>query len=248
MQLAPELIKKAPQIIKGLVPPTAKDVIFNIVINPAEQKTYNMVFHAWARNWYPNKLFDINIPMGIFLGDGLQPTQFGSIKFNKLNPENVHVHPGAEEDTIAYSPHNAQFTVTPNREFSSFWSLAVSPDKQHAIVTFHTLANTPHAQKMVEDALLGASTLQEFLQLLTTDSFTLPNQVDQKTLRDAILSIEAIVGNEPVIIPQSAELKENKPALQEQLKTLTARLQTLQQRLEPSGLPEKFHSNVKRLQ
>lgn len=249
LQLAPEFIKNAPPVIKELVPASARDLIFNIVINPAEQKTYNMVFHAWARNWYQNRLFDINIPMGIFLADGVQPTPNATIKFNKLNPENVHVHQ-ADGDALAYSPHNAQFTVTPDRELSSFWSLAVSPDKQHAIVTFHILANTKNTQKMVEGALKSASTLQEFLQRLTTHSLSLPNQVDQKTLRDAILTIEEIVGNEPIITPKVAEVKEQKHTLGEELITLTVRLQTLQQRLELKKLvaAEKIDSIVQRLQ
>lgn len=230
IQLAPKMITNwLPNELRRLLPTAhVPDIIFNVEIDRGAPKTYNMVFHPWAGTWQNKKLFNINVPMGLFAVNGVQPASSNSIPFNTLIPQNVHVH--NEGNALAYSPNNARFTVTPNRTISTFWSAAFSPDKQHGIVTFHILANNDQAEKIIVDSLESAQTIGEFLRALERNSNTLAQQVDRQALQEAINTIEVLVGNKPAIIPPIVKAEVH--VLSENLRTLTTRLQALHKSFE----------------
>ena len=118
IQLDQNMIKNwLPGALKKVLPAQVPDLIFNVQFSRVNAQTYNMVFHPWARIWMePQKLFNIKkMPMGIFSPNGVQPAAAKSIAFGQLTPQNVHVHNGNGK-ALAYSPNNARFTVSSNRD------------------------------------------------------------------------------------------------------------------------------------
>lgn len=224
----PRMIDHAPESIKKLVPPGIQDLSFNVMIHNAEPKTYNMVFHMWAGTWQPTKLFNINVDMGILAPNGVQPASSNSIPFNQITAQNVHVHDGGK--TIANSPNNARFTVTPQRDISTFWSIAISPNKRHAVVTFHILSNTIATENMIEAAVRQANTLGDFLKALEKGAATLQRPIDQQALQEAVRTIETMIAPPLRVAPAPAPIPQK--TLEDALETLARQLTRLEGRLQ----------------
>lgn len=226
IKFTPGMLKNAPPEIKQLIPASLKNITFNVIINPAQTKTYNMIFHRWAGNVLNEKLINIYVPMRILAPKGVRPANASSLSFDKLTPEHVYVH--YDGPNLADSPNNARFTVSSGHDLSSFWSIALSPDKQNALVTFHLLANTPVMEKTFEDAIKASQILGQLLFTLKRTARTLPRPIDQQTLQDAIKTIETILGEKPLEeqtdVPVEPHLIDALTPLQERLGALQTQL------------------------
>jgi len=117
-----------------------------------KSRLVNLLYHSWVGEIMGKKgNFEIDIPMGIFEPNGIEPytqekfdvpDKYGKrrvdkrigISFGELGKQRVHEHG-------AYSPDNARFVVSSNRNIATFWSVAVYPGHAHALVTFHILVN-----------------------------------------------------------------------------------------------------------
>ncbi len=150
-----------------------KDVRFSFmalgtVLDAAQDSpdnTYNLVYHPWAgikhRDGFTMNFFDDLIPMGLFEPDGIAAVgnpeandAGGPIALQRLFPRSVNWH--APEHL---SPNNARFAVARNRSFSSFWAVAITPDKTALSITYFLLANNHEAEHFLAKHLNEATSI-----------------------------------------------------------------------------------------
>ena len=122
-------------------------------------KTFNVVYHNLVRDWLIstegfNPLeFSVNAQIGIFEPNGITNQIACGATVGTLNAESVSIHgDGTPENSgIFYSPNNVRFKINDERKVASFWSVAVSPDKQHAAINFNLIIlDEPVAQQIAE--------------------------------------------------------------------------------------------------
>jgi hypothetical protein len=140
---------------------------------------YNMRYHSWvalSQNYTqaraphdPNvfhmfKIPDFNIPidMGFFSPRGvmhLAENPANTISLNQLKEQNVYWH-------NALSPDNARFKIDTNKDLSSFWAVAISPNKQHINVTYFLIANTDRMSIVLQSILSSSNNLAQLANYL----------------------------------------------------------------------------------
>lgn len=138
-----------PQLIKDNLTDIAPDRInFYVEVSAGagfydKGRRYNLIFHGAMADWYAAEMvaagfnfaangFAVNLPMGIFDFNGIDSAG-GDIAKNGLSAQNVNAH------NHLYSPDNAGFIIEAGRRIVTFWSVAKSPEKNHAVVTYHIL-------------------------------------------------------------------------------------------------------------
>ena len=128
-----------------------------------DNQNHNIAYHPWVATWSGLRHSSPNVFMGIFGADGIEPANTAdAIAFDALNSQNVNTH-GGNDILDAMSPDNARFTITSDRELSIFWSVAMSPDRQHVIIVYHLLANTEQTENDIKEYI---SDYREFHDLL----------------------------------------------------------------------------------
>ncbi len=132
-------------------------------------RVYNIAFHNDVRDWYAGtpgfnpREFNKPVNIGIFAPDGVVIDGVaGAVSLDALRSEPVNIHGGG----IYYSPNNVKFQVQAGRAVSSFWSCAMSPDKQNLIVTFDVIIDDPDLESAVSDIMRGDSSLQDKMSLI----------------------------------------------------------------------------------
>jgi hypothetical protein len=155
----------------------------------------NMVFHSFAYAFTKKQYFDVLVPMGIFFANGVQPKDIGK---DSLQASSVIVHESGIRGVPAFSPNNARFNITNNRAISTFWSIATSPDTQHATISYHILINSPALMDRIHPLLDVSETLNDFITNLQQASFELTNAEDQEALNNALAIIINIAGSNPL--------------------------------------------------
>ena len=153
------------------------------IIFPANTP-YNLIFHSALWKWTGLHNVVHNILMGIFNPDGIDNNVSQAIAFNSLAPSNVNIH-----DNDNLSPNNARFKVSGQRAVASFWSAAISPQKNETIITFHLLINDVAAEKLFLDAVSKSNNLKELLGALETIS------QDKKTIQNFVETVVKMAGN-----------------------------------------------------
>ncbi len=141
----------------------AKRVSF-VLLGPLETNdagtTYNVCFHRILREWRrgshgfnPNNV-QANLEMGIFDGYAVSALVGAeAIPFNRLAAQNVNLHSTNDPLVNAYSPNNAHFTVDKRKPFSSFWTVALSPDNRNAYIAFVVLVHDGNLEKEIKQNL-----------------------------------------------------------------------------------------------
>jgi len=120
---------------------------------------FNLLFHGALADWYLALTWDFatqnvakSLPMGLFNSNGI--IAGGDLPIDRLISLPVNPH------QYAYSPPNATFKVAPARNIVSFWSVAVSADRddplggKRAIVTYHLLINQAPYEEPEEENFL----------------------------------------------------------------------------------------------
>lgn len=165
-------------------------VVYEQLDNPRRGNRYNLVLHPWAYGFEGKVDFSTNPSVALFQLNGIQTQDLSVGTFSQLS---VNPHGGG----TMYSPDNGVFTIDQGRELSTFWSIAISPNKNHAMITFHILVNTQQLSLQFVTIGAQAQTLGEYLNELGAIAL---NQKDNAALHQAIETITQIVG-EPVEIP-----------------------------------------------
>ena len=113
-----------------------------------DDKTLNIVYHNVIRDWLSATNpdldpleFNVNALIGIFEPDGITTAIESGATIGRLNPEAISIHgDGTPENRgIYYSPNNVRFKIEDERQVASFWSLAISPDNQNAVLNFNLI-------------------------------------------------------------------------------------------------------------
>lgn len=137
------------------------------IFEPVPEKIFNISYHNEVRDWLIgqecfNPLeFNLPIKMGIFKANGVINSPKNSASIDKLNPESVHIHDAGE----AYSPNNVKFKILDDREIASFWSVAISPDKQNIALNFNLIILNPVVEDLFSELFLNNS-LSEATRML----------------------------------------------------------------------------------
>lgn len=151
----------------------SKKIVFSSIIlgtvlepaNDSSNNTYNLIYHAWAGSFVPQRkgnhmgFFNINAPMGVFSADGASVVaipKVDAIAFNTFSPKGINWHHPQH-----LSPNNARISINAGRAFSTFWAAAVSPDKANVSITYFLTANTPQSEEWLAQILNKSRTIQE---------------------------------------------------------------------------------------
>jgi hypothetical protein len=141
-------------------------------------KTLNVVYHNIVRDWLSATNpeldpleFNVNALIGIFEPDGITTAIESGATIGRLNPEAISIHgDGTPENRgIYYSPNNVRFKIEDERQVASFWSLAISPDNQNAVLNFNLI--------ILDKAI--ADSISEVISLGLPVSQILPNIEEQ---------------------------------------------------------------------
>jgi hypothetical protein len=136
----------------------------------ANDRYFNLVFHGTMLSWFANKYKDYdfktqaiseNLLMGIFNFDGI-PAVLGmgnnQLELQSVNPHDNH-----------FSPDNAKFKVSDDRNLVTFWSVAKSTDQNRAVVTYHVLVNSgvyENQTEIIAEACSHTNTLRQFMEMI----------------------------------------------------------------------------------
>lgn len=221
--------KKLPNDIKRLI--TQQSQIFSQIMLygpfdqrdisgnfPPQYQENNILFHGFGHTFTKQTHFNVNIPMGIFHPDGITP--ISPLKTNVLSAVSVHVH--AAQNGIAFSPKTAEFTITPNRNISTFWSIATSPNAQYTTVTYHILINNLDLMNKIYPLIDNSITLGDLINNLKTISGT--STQDQRAFNNGLQLI--------LEIAQETSLN----MLADALSNLSSNLVKLKNHLSPSNM------------
>ena len=143
IELGPQQLVKIPDAIAQQL--TNKKVDLHVVINGLlhggkTDRVNNLVYHGWTAKLEGTDRFSVNVPMGIFMANGVKAAPAESVAFDRLQGSNVNPH-----DPLDLSPNNARFEIIEGRNVATFWSIAQYKDA--ATVTFHVILNN---QDMVD--------------------------------------------------------------------------------------------------
>lgn len=125
---------------------------------PAD-RNYNLIFHYVLKKWNEkNKAINLGnfnsmTPMGLFKPNGVEVVANTGVPFGDFKPLSVHIHPDAaglkrmpqgpwRENELLLSPNNATFHLANTRNIATFWTVAISPDKNNVIIIFNTLIDS----------------------------------------------------------------------------------------------------------
>ncbi len=118
---------------------------FGNIGNPPQ--TYNTTYHQFAQWITGLKEPSVNLLLGMFSPNGVASASSGGIPSGSLQSTNMQVHGGH------WSPDNAKITMQRGRSFTSFWSCALSPDKNTILITYHLFANSNEATTALRNLL-----------------------------------------------------------------------------------------------
>lgn len=162
IELGPQHVKQVADIIGQKI--EAKKIDVHVVINGLlhegkVDRVNNLVFHAWTANIEGGDRFSVNVPMGIFLANGVKAAADSPVSVNSLQAASVNPHDGTH-----LSPNNARFEIIEGRRVVTFWSMAQYKDQ--ATVTFHVIINDPKLVDLLKVCLSDALTSDELVGCL----------------------------------------------------------------------------------
>ncbi len=167
-------VDSLPQEIRDLIPAGAEIKNYLILLGAPETKSsdsvYNIAYHPTVKGWFKKNPaidshnFSVPIAMGIFEPQGVAHVNSAEgIAFNGLSAQQVIIHPGVQYGTTvvdAYSPNNARFQINPKNKISSFWTMAISPDKKQIYTAYVILVQDDLLEKeIVQNINLGLDQL-----------------------------------------------------------------------------------------
>lgn len=202
-----------------------------IATNPTDA-IFNLRYHYWAALSHnlkqaqdlddPYKVFmsklDFNDPidMGLFIPDGISyvaENQSNSMAFDQLKTQNVYWH-------NALSPNNARFKIDMNRNLSSFWAIAISPNKEHINITYFLIANSQAMKSLLADILSNANNIEQLKLAIAQLASNKPDWLSSKDLETLKMWINTIVN--AVTDSKTINLQEAKDLLLNLTSTLYA--------------------------
>jgi hypothetical protein len=193
-------------------------IIMGNVLNPvldSADKSYNLVYHFWGGLRHKTaenvvNFYEENMHIGLFAPQGIKPkdlviNNFGTYNVNWHAPEHI-------------SPNNARFYIENNKNWSSFWAVAVAPDKTQISITYFLLANNTESENLIASILHKSKNIVELKQNITKILMLEPEKsnYDRQVLTNWIDTILKIV--DPVLVNQLQ---------QEELYTLERELRAL---------------------
>jgi hypothetical protein len=178
-------------------------IILGTVLNPvldSPDKSYNMVYHFWGGLRHKTaenivNFYEENMHMGLFEPVGIKPKD---LIFNNFGIYNVNWH--APEHI---SPNNARFYVDTSKNWSSFWAIAISPDKTEISITYFLLANNTESENLIANILDTSKNIIELKQNITKALMREPeknNEYDRQVLTHWIDTILKII--DPAMLNQ----------------------------------------------
>ena len=210
-------IHSLPKEMVALLPAGAQIKNYLIVLGSPESKPaaalYNIAYHPTVRGWLEHNPainlhnFSLPVAMGIFHPQGVTHVNLAEgIAFNGLSEQQVIIHPGAEVApgyiADAYSPNNARFQIDPKNSVSSFWTMAISPDKKQVYTAYVILVQNDLLEKEIEEnRVLGLD--QVFLKAIQSKH---NDPLGKKILKEAY----ALVSQEKAHIHGAAHQAEEK--------------------------------------